>query len=68
MRGVLTPFFFGTNLLVWVKLGYPPNFNFPFWKKITWKEKEEERKKNNAKLSGHYVRQPTHNVRAHSLS
>ena len=26
--GALTLFFFGTNLLVKVKLGYPPNFNF----------------------------------------
>ena len=26
--GPLTPFFFCANLLVRVKLGYPPNFNF----------------------------------------
>ena len=26
--GYLTPFFFCANLLVRVKLGYPPNFNF----------------------------------------
>ena len=28
---------------------------------------EEEEKKNNAKFSGHYFHQRTHNVRAHSL-
>ena len=27
----------------------------------------EGKKKNNAKFSGHYVRQRTHNVRAHAL-
>ena len=28
MGGSLTPFFFCENLLVRVKLGHPPNFNF----------------------------------------
>ena len=63
--GSLTPFFFGTNLLVWVKLGYPLNFKFlgkPLLgeKYVEGKKKErkkkERRRKNNAKFSGHYVR------------
>ena len=35
----------------------------------TWKErkKKKERKNNNAKFSGHYVRPRTHNVRSHAL-
>ena len=32
-----------------------------------WKERKKERRKNNAKFSGHYFRQRTHNVRAHAL-
>ena len=58
--GSLTPFFFCENLLVRVKLGHPPNFNFlgkPLLgeKYVEGKKKEEERKekKNNAKFSGH---------------
>ena len=42
--GSLTPFLFGTNLLVRVKLGYLPNFNFlgkPLLKKSTWKERKK---------------------------
>ena len=47
-------------LLVRVKLGYPPNFNFlgkPLLgeKYVEGKKKEERKKKNNARFSGHYV-------------
>ena len=31
------------------------------------RKKKERKKKNNAKFSGHYVRQRTHNVHAHAL-
>ena len=71
--GSLTPFFVGENLLVRVKLGHPPNFNFlgkPLLgeKYVHGKKKEEERKKkNNAKFSGHYVYPRTETVRAHAL-
>ena len=66
----LTPFLFSMNLLVRVKLGYPPYFNFlgkPLLGEKERKKKEEGRKKNNANFSGHYVRPRTHNVRAHGL-
>ena len=55
------PIFFCANLLVRVKLGYPPNFNFLgkplLGEKYGHGKKEERRrkKKNNAKFSGHYV-------------
>ena len=54
------PHFFGTNLLVRVKSGYPLNFNFlgkPHLgeKYVEGKKKKEEERKNNAKFSGHYV-------------
>ena len=58
---------FCTNLLVRVKLGYPPNFNFqgkPHLGEKYVHGKKEERRKNNAKFSGHYVRPCTHNMRA----
>ena len=46
--GSLTPFFFCENLLVRVKLGHPPNFNFlgkPLLveKYVEGKKKKEER-------------------------
>ena len=49
-RGSLTPFFFCENLLVRVKLGHPPNFNFlgkPLLeeKYVEGKKKERRRKK-----------------------
>ena len=68
--GALTPFFFSENLLVRVKLGYPPNFNFlgkPLLGEKYAEGKRRRKKKNNAKFSGHYVCPRTHNVRAHSL-
>ena len=48
--GPLPPFFFGTNLLVRVNLGFPPNFNFlckPFLgeKYVAGKKKERRKKK-----------------------
>ena len=56
---------FCSNLLVWVKLGYPPNFNF-LGKPLLYVEEKEERRRrrNNAKFSGHYVCPRTH---AHSV-
>ena len=59
------------NLLVLVKLAYPPNFNFlgkPLLgeKYVEGRKKKKERK-NNAKFSGHYVCPRTHYVRAHTL-
>ena len=73
--GAPSPIFLGENLLVRVKLGHPPNFNFlgkPLLgeKYVHGKKKEEERKKkkkNNAKFSGHYVCPRMHNIRAHAL-
>ena len=65
--GSLTPFFFGTNLLVRVKLGYPPNFNFLDKPLLGEKYLEGRRKKNNAKFIGHYVHQRTHNVRTQAI-
>ena len=58
--GPLPHLFFCPNLLVRVKLGYPPNFNFLVHGK-------KKKKKNNAKFSDHYLRPRTHNVRAHAL-
>ena len=64
---------FCTNLLFWVKLGYPPYFSFlgkPLLgeKYVEGKrKKKEEERKNNAKSSGHYVCPRTHNVCAHTL-
>ena len=56
---------FCMNLLCWVKLGYPPNFNFlgiPLLgekyvegRKKEERKKKEIKKKNNAKFSGHYI-------------
>ena len=74
MGGGPLPHFFSPNLLVRVKLGYPPNFNFlgiPLLVKkyVNGKKKKKERKKkNNAKFSGHYVYPLTETVRAHALS
>ena len=70
--GVPYPIFFCANLLVRVKLGYPPNFNFlgkPLLgeKYVHGKKKERKKKKNNAKFSGHYVYPRTETVRAHAL-
>ena len=71
--GSLTPFLFCENLLVRVKLGHPPNFNFlgkPLLgeKYVEGKRrKKKERKKNNAKFSGHYVCPCTETVREHAL-
>ena len=64
--------FFCANLLVRVKLGYPPNFNFLGKhllgeKYVEEKKKKEKERKNNAKFIGHYVRPRTHNMRAHAL-
>ena len=71
--GPLPHFFLCANLLVRVKLGYPPNFNFLGKPLLGEKyvegrrKKEEERKKNHAEFSGHYVCPRTENVRAHAL-
>ena len=61
-------------ILVRVKLGYPPNFNFlgkPLLveKYVERKRKKErkKKKKNNAKFSGHYVCPRTETVREHAL-
>ena len=61
--GTLTPFFFCTTLLVWVKLGYTPEFQLPRssgsalkvrgMKEI--KKERRRRRKNNTKFSGHYA-------------
>ena len=64
--GSLTPFFC-ENLLVRVKLGHPPNFNFLGKPLLGEKYVEGRRKKNNAKFSSHYVCPCTHIVRAHAL-
>ena len=60
--GPLTPFFFCENLLVRVKLGNPPEYQLPrqtpFGRKVCGskeRKKEERKRKNNAKFSGHYV-------------
>ena len=59
--------FFCTNLLVRVKLGYPPNFNF-LGKHLLGekyeegKKEKERRRKNNAKFSGH---SPSHALHSH---
>ena len=56
------------HLLVRIKLGYPPNFNFLGQPLLGEKYVEGKRKKkNNAKFSGHYVCPHTHNVRAHAV-
>ena len=50
--GSLTPFFFCTNLLVRVKLGYPPNFNFlgkPLLVEKYVEGRKKERKRKNKK-------------------
>ena len=65
--GSLTPFLFCTNLLVRVKLGYPPNLNFLGKPLLGEKYMEGKKKKNNAKFSGHYVCPRMQNVRAHAL-
>ena len=68
--GPLPHFFVCENLLVRVKLGHPQNFNFlgkPLLGEKYVHGKKKEGKKNNAKFSDHYVRQRTHNVRAHAL-
>ena len=66
-RGPL-PNFLCTNLLVRVKLGYPPNFNFLGQLEVPLKYVHgRKRRKNNAKFSGHYVHPRTHNVHAHAL-
>ena len=61
----------GGNLLVRVKLGYPPNFNFLgkplLGEKYVHGKKERRKKKNNAKFSGHYVYPRTETVCAHAL-
>ena len=67
--GSLTPLFFCENLLVRVKLGHPPNFNF-LGKPLLGEKYVEERKrrrKNNAKFSGHYVCPHTETMREHAL-
>ena len=70
--GVPYPILSCTNLLVRIKFGYPPNFNFlgkPLLGEKTVegrKKEEEERKNNNAKFSGHYVYPRTETVRAHA--
>ena len=73
MGGSLTPFIFCANLLVRVKLGYPPNFKF-LGKPLLGekyvegrKKKKKKKKKNNAKFSGHYVCPRTETVREHAL-
>ena len=67
----LEPPFFCANLLVRVKLGYPPNFNFLgkplLGEKYVEGRRKRRKRKNNAKFSGHYVFPHTHNVRAHAL-
>ena len=62
----LTPFFFCENLIVRVKLGHPPNFNF-LGKPLLGEKYVEGRRNNNAKFSGHYVYPRTETVRAHAL-
>ena len=57
-----------TNLLVRVKLGSPPNFNF-LGKPLLGEKYVEEKKidKNDAKFRSHYVHPRTYNVRVHAL-
>ena len=66
------PHFFCTNLLVWVKFGYLPNFNF-LGKPLLGekyvegkKKKERKKKKNNANFNGHYVRPCNHTQRSYA--
>ena len=76
MGGGVVPYpnYFCMHLLVKVKLGYSPNFNFLGKhllgeKNVEGKKKERRRKKkkNNAKFSGHYVCPRTETVREHAL-
>ena len=70
-RDIMFSFWFlskSANLLVRVKLGYPPNFNF-LGKPLLGEKyvHGKRRKKNNAKFSGHYVYPRTETVCAHAL-
>ena len=65
MGGSLTPFFLCANLLVRVKLGYPPNFNF--LGKPLLGEKYVHGKKKETIMPSHYVYPLRETVRAHAL-
>ena len=66
------PIFFLHESFSYGLIRLPPEFQHPrqtpSGRKVrAWKKEEEERKKNNAKFSGHYIRPRTHNVRAQAL-
>ena len=67
VKGGPPPFFWAKSNFLLLRKACTNCRQSPSKRKVSGRKKKERRKKNNGKFSGHYIRQRTHNVRAHAL-